>query len=61
MKKIYKKPTVDVLTTQLAINILDLSSEEIQPGTGPLPDDADVKERVEIEVNDTDAWGEGIW
>ena len=61
MKKIYKKPIVDVSTAIMEISLLGLSSEEIQPGTGELPDDADVKERVELEVNDTNAWGEGIW
>lgn len=50
MKRIYIKPSINSCSFSLSSHILELSSEEIKPGTGELPDDADAKEREFFEL-----------
>ena len=58
MKKIYKKPIIEISKRFLLdTDLMTLSSEEIKPGDGPLPDDADIKERE----TDTVSWDNGLW
>lgn len=57
--KPYRTPTACEIVCQSVLLIQTVSSDEIKPGTGEVPTDADVKIREEL-VNEN-LWTQRLW
>lgn len=57
--KPYRTPTACEIVCQSVLLIQTLSSDEIKPGTGNVPTDADVK--IREEMANENLWIGGLW